>query len=361
MFFLDFVLDVGNVLYFCTSFMKTLHLFNPEHDIALAAGLSNFTAPYAGRKLRTDLAYLPALWAAEGDVVLVDDVEQAISGYRRLFPEAVGHPCFVTKEQLSHLEIARVDPWGWDSAIRAQLLRYGVRAVASEDDVAMVRRLSHRRTSAQLLPSLRLDGTVGEAVECRMLQQVEECQQRWGQIVVKAPWSSSGRGVRFSVQQGWINNIIKHQGSVMAEPLYEKVMDFGMEFVRDDDGRVRYLGLSLFHAKNGAYIGNLLAAEEEKCKIMARYLPLELLDTVRQRIIDNALLDDYRGPFGIDMMVVSAEGGYRLHPCVEINLRRTMGHVALALSAADVDGERVMRIMYDGNSYQLSIEPFHAE
>ena len=54
--------------------MKTLHLFNPEHDIALAAGLSNFTAPYAGRKLRTDLAYLPALWAAEGDVVLVDDV-----------------------------------------------------------------------------------------------------------------------------------------------------------------------------------------------------------------------------------------------------------------------------------------------
>lgn len=94
---------------------------------------------------------------------------------------------------------------------------------------------------------------------------------------------------------------------------------------------------------------------------MARYLPLELLDTVRQRIIDNALLDDYRGPFGIDMMVVSAEGGYRLHPCVEINLRRTMGHVALALSAADVDGERVMRIMYDGNSYQLSIEPFHAE
>ena len=110
MFFLDFVLDVGNVLYFCTSFMKTLHLFNPEHDIALAAGLSNFTAPYAGRKLRTNLAYLPALWAAEGDVVLVDDVEQAVSGYRRLFPEAVGHPCFVTKEQLSHLEIARVDP-----------------------------------------------------------------------------------------------------------------------------------------------------------------------------------------------------------------------------------------------------------
>ena len=30
----------------------TLHVFNPEHDIALASNLSNFTAPHAGRQLR---------------------------------------------------------------------------------------------------------------------------------------------------------------------------------------------------------------------------------------------------------------------------------------------------------------------
>ena len=49
----------------------TLHVFNPEHDIALAYDNKYFTAPHAGRQLRNDLDYLPVLWAAEGDYVLV--------------------------------------------------------------------------------------------------------------------------------------------------------------------------------------------------------------------------------------------------------------------------------------------------
>lgn len=44
-----------------------------------------------------------------------------------------------------------------------------------------------------------------------------------------------------------------------------------------------------------------------------------------------------------------------LHPCVEINLRRTMGHVALALSPTDDDVMGVMRIEYTDNNYRLKI------
>ena len=62
----------------------TLHIFNPEHDIALAANLSNFTAPHAGRQLRNDLGFLPALWAQEGDRVLVQHEESALKAYRRV-------------------------------------------------------------------------------------------------------------------------------------------------------------------------------------------------------------------------------------------------------------------------------------
>ena len=62
----------------------TLHIFNPEHDIALAANLSNFTAPHAGRQLRHDLGFLPALWAAEGDSVLVENPARADYDYMRL-------------------------------------------------------------------------------------------------------------------------------------------------------------------------------------------------------------------------------------------------------------------------------------
>ena len=68
-------------------------------------------------------------------------------------------------------------------------------------------------------------------------------------------------------------------------------------------------------------------------------------------------LGDYRGPFGIDMMVVRSEEceSVWLHPCVEINLRRTMGHVALALEPK-INMQKVMRIAYDGKHYQLMIE-----
>lgn len=122
-----------------------------------------------------------------------------------------------------------------------------------------------------------------------------------------------------------------------------------MEFEVDAAGKVHYLGLSLFHTKNGAYTGNLLATEEAKRELMARYLPLELLDEVRQRIIDNVQLGDYQGPFGIDMMVVNCQfsivnSQLLLHPCVELNLRRTMGHVALTMTPTDDDIVKVMRI-----------------
>ena len=47
------------------------------------------------------------------------------------------------------------------------------------------------------------------------------------------------------------------------------------------------------------------------------------------------LLDGgYRGPFGVDMMLCRTEGSDALsvHPCVEVNLRRTMVHVAASLA-----------------------------
>ena len=154
----------------------------------------------------------------------------------------------------------------------------------------------------------------------------------------------------------------------MAEPYYNKVIDFGMEFESDGKGNVRYLGLSLFHTQNGAYTGNVLASETAKEEMMSRYLSPTLLQTVREEICRRLGLSfngKYCGPFGVDMMVCASQnekGNMRsddcflLHPCVEINLRRTMGHVALALSPLDDDIRHVMRISYSENVYKLTIQ-----
>ena len=349
--------------------MDKLHIFNPEHDIALASNLTNFTAPHAGRQLRADLGFLPALWADEGDYVLVEDADYAALAYRRA---TKGRKCrveWVTKSQLSSLPLLSVSPWGWDAALRHQLLRYGVDAslLPSEQQVAEIRQLSHRQTAALLLPSLRIDGTVGEAVFCQSVEAVEQQLSLHPRLVLKAPWSSSGRGLRFINGQlseyhlGWMRNLLASQGGVMAEPYYDKVKDFGMEFIVDADGTIRYEGLSLFHTVNGAYVGNVLATESAKLEMISRYISVDLLNIIKQRIISSLQLGTYQGPFGIDMMIVrndpqlsTKSSQLLLHPCVEINLRRTMGHVALSLLPADDDIRKVMRIDYTDN-YKLKI------
>ena len=113
--------------------MATLHLFNPEHDIALASNLSNFTSPHAGRQLRHDLGFLPAIWVDETDYVLVDDIEVAKTSFSRLMHRQFHN--FIDKSHLlSHAsQFSTVNPWGWDLALRSFLLRYGVNAVPSEE------------------------------------------------------------------------------------------------------------------------------------------------------------------------------------------------------------------------------------
>ena len=359
-----------------------LHIFNPEHDIALASGLSNFTAPHAGRQLRHDLGFLPAIWAGDNDIVVVDDVELATRSWNRLkhklsaMWKLEGRTKderetfqFLSVKQLAGKDITEIDPWGWDAALCAFLLRHGVlkELMPTKEQLTEVRRLSHRRTAAQLLPQLRQEGTIGEMFECQAEEEIEALLRQYGQLVMKAPWSSSGRGLRFlslertpfSQHAGWFRNHVAAQECVMVEPFYRKIKDFGMEFYSDGKGHIDYLGLSLFHTENGAYTGNILASEAVKTSMLAHYVSPLLLESIKISICNKlgAMFGQrYRGPLGIDMMIVTdATHRFLLHPCVEINLRRTMGHVALALSPHDNDIIQVMRINYSDNAYQLTL------
>lgn len=345
--------------------MKLL-VFNPEHDLALAANLSNFTAPHAGRQLRADLGFIPAIWAAADDYVHVENVEDAERRFLRLTRRPFGR--FIAKEQICKHKFTAVDVWGWDLAIRAFLLRWGIDAaiMPTATQIDDIRQLSHRRYAMQLLDCLQMPGIIGSSCETNQIENIIDRLHSGEHLVVKAPWSSSGRGVRFMeddvniYDNGWLRNVIVKQGSVMVEPYYNKVKDFGMEFVSDGNGSVSYIGLSLFQTSNGAYTGNILASEEEKENLISRYIPIDLLKTVQQKIcakMGSWLKDQYTGVFGIDMMVVRRDDGdgFLLHPCVEINLRRTMGHVAISLTELTSGLPKLMKIEYDLNIYKMKI------
>lgn len=353
----------------------TLHIFNPDHELALASDLDNFTPPRAARKLYADLGFLPALWARDGDSVLVDDIDFAAAAYKRVanrmgrFGRRASNVDFVTSSMLNSIDIDNVDSWGWNTTLRNFLIRHGIdkSSLPSLETLSDIRLFSHRSTASQLLSLVRTEGMIGEMTRCNSLEEIAQRVGQFGKAVIKAPWSCSGRGVRFvdvdSINnfnlQGWMKNMLTNQGCLMVEPYYNKVKDFGMEFRSMADGRVEYLGLSLFKTLNGAYAGNILATEHAKEEMISRYVSKPLLDSIKSRISNaSAKIFDgkYVGDFGVDMMIVGRDdkNGFLVHPCVEINLRRTMGHVALGISPDDDEIQKVMRISI-GMNYVLKI------
>ncbi len=354
-----------------------IHVFNPEHDIALAANQKRFTAPHAGRQMRADLGFIPALWAYDSDFVIVDDVEAALEAVRHIRKNA--HKVeFITLSDLKKLELSnnvhvQIMPWGWDCSIKEQLLRADSRLEAFMPDDASIdimRKLSNRRfASEHLLPILHDTNckVVGESSYCETEADVLAVMLRYGTSVLKSPWSSSGRGVRYVPAKqpddhvlGWVRNILRQQGGIMVEPLYPKVYDFGMEFYATAEGVIEYSGLSLFATRGGAYTGSICATESDKREMLSHYVDLKLLDRICsqiKKILASQFKDKYVGPFGIDMMSIAKDGedGFWLHPCVELNLRRTMGHVALALTPTQFEAHRLMNIYY-ADKYRVRIQ-----
>lgn len=346
-----------------------LHIFNPEHDIALATNVKRFTAPHAARQLRSEMGFLPALWASDGDMVMVDDIKAAEHRLNRLKRYAA-NVSLVSMNNASSLqllqhhldEIESIEPWGWDSGVAEILQKVGLpqKLIPDTKHLEDIRQLSNRRWAAiNLLPEVRRadDLMMGESWYIKDFNELSLKVSDSGCYVMKAPWSSSGRGIRYLTHpdhwlrnQTWARNIIERQGGIMVEPYYNKVKDFGMEFLAHADGSVTYEGLSLFQTINGAYSGSIIDTEAEKQMILERYVPAKLLETTRNTIcevLSHNLKNRYQGPLGVDMMIVAdADNQLRLHPCVELNLRRTMGHVALSFEVGETLPRRLMRIFY---------------
>lgn len=355
-----------------------LHIFNPDHDLALAANLRNFTAPHAGRQLRSDLGFLPALWAETGDYVLVDDVAVAENAYRKLKLNNRTDVQFINYDELylciDPKEDIDIQPWGWNKALWVKLNHYGIPEflLPRMAQIDTIRDLSHRRLAVNLLDKLQgMPYVTGFSCVCFSYEEVLLFLDKNKNIVVKAPWSSSGRGVRYMERETvdinalqWISNTIIKQGGVTAEIKCQKVHDFAVEFIADKNGQVKACGLSLFTTVRGAYTGNILMSEREKEEWLWNYIPQEDFNAIIQEIekfLTYNIGGNYVGPLGVDMMVVADEHhvkndsspSFLINPCIEINLRRTMGHVALALSQNGHLGN--MHIDYDGHNYKFRI------
>ncbi|MDE6548506.1 MAG: hypothetical protein K2L22_05875 [Muribaculaceae bacterium] len=310
--------------------MKLL-LFNPETEYALASGASFYTPPARVEKLRFDMQLLPEAWAEPEDIILVDDVTHLKSQFKLVQWDYLGdlmgeHPDLI------------IEPWGWNQALVRKMLDHGVPADRLPDSkvISRIRELAHRRTTVQLasLWNEKVEGCFQTDLPVE-LTSIESCMDFYREnpgCWLKAPWSSSGRGVINTsadmtpeLVEQWCRGIIRRQGSVMGETGADRVADYATEW-RMQHGKVEYLGLSSFSTSNrGKYISN---NSMNQASMRAKFDSQSKLDIATvisiQKMILEHVLTGYEGLFGVDMIV---EGGGKLRPFVEVNLRRTMGMI----------------------------------
>lgn len=325
---------------------SSLYIFNPDNDLALANGVENYMAPASARQMAGELALLPAWYALPGSAILAPSAynQDFLLRQQQIFPLPV---TLMTEPEIQSASPGVTPiPWGWNLALRKRLLVSGVSesVLPTVGDIERLRNLSHRSQAVGLLPALQLnDFFCGESYylteenACRRFVESRET------CLLKAPWSGSGKGLNWCKGVftphifGWCARVSASQGGVVGEPLYNKVEDFAMEFRTDGRGGVYFVGYSLFHTgSNGAYEGNLLLADEEIESRLSRYVPIgELwrLKTTLAQELSARIGKEYNGYLGVDMMICRFASApvYRIHPCVEINLRMNMGLVTRLL------------------------------
>ncbi|MBQ3238379.1 MAG: hypothetical protein IJA98_04830 [Bacteroidaceae bacterium] len=330
--------------------MKRFAVFNPEHDLALANGDAHYLAPRNIREMAHDLAPLMDYLAWD-------------------------------------------TPWGWDAAVVNYLHKSGIprQELPTDAMLAALRTRSERITAHHLLQQiLPLSGHLtGESYVCRSLDDIKAYATQHSHLLLKAPLSGSGKGLRhlnfndddnkndnenyptsrkstsaltstLKKVESWCDALIRRHGYLTAEPYYDKVQDFAMEFIVAD-GQCHFIGYSLFTTDDhGRYDSNLLLSDADIEARLSNYIPRSVLHDVRHFVeahtdlIVPAEWDTSRFPitFGIDMMIVNLTGQqptadgqqsthpdgnsqlrthnsqFKLHPCVEINLRMNMGIIA---------------------------------
>lgn len=353
--------------------------FNPGHETAVLNASPYYMPPANVLQLQADLALLPAWYGSSEDCVFVrNEAEKAyISQLKKYFPNL---PAAITENDLTTGCCPDVSFWG----ISPQAIHFfselkekhktGIKIPAWKNEYNY---LNSRKASkdcleilidqipeisANLLPSF-----------CNTLEEAEKLITGTGNnLLAKSPYSSSGRGLLWlpagklpGKEKEVLHGMLKKQGCISLEAVLDKETDFAMQFMTDEKGNVRFAGYSFFETNSkGAYLGNFLESRHTIEKMLAEKISFTLLEHVKQTLISiltNKYAPVYKGCIGVDMMIYNENGCYKLHPCLEINMRYNMGYLSARLQqnylAQSVKGR--FRIEYngkEGNTYQKHTE-----
>ena len=357
--------------------MPDIFVFNPTCEYAVANGHDSWHPNKLLQKMESDLEILPMFFSNPEDYILVNKLPSSefIDSLYRLIIQS---PNFILTENISgnkefiNLPKNRLLPWGWSPAMHKQLslLKPNCSDDFKKSPVynwqSESKNLYSKKFARDILKTLISEypdecfipqDNIPEI--CTTQKEFEVCIKRWGRIMVKAPWSSSGRGLQpivksFMHQKVWAKllGIVNEQGYAIVEPYLDKVFDLAFIFELKK-GKVFYCGPSNFITdKKGQYIGNslngLLDGVDKTVQDFVETVPAKIIQPLIQIIESSDLAKYYEGYFGVDTLIYDDESGsLKINPCLEINVRQNMGLLSLYLEKLiHPDKKGIYRIFY---------------
>lgn len=281
----------------------TLFVFNPEHDLCLANGDPNYVPPQSALDFaRRGVGVMKVLYGDDVEVIAADDFASWCSGHKDICEN-----------------IDAIVPWGWDARLKQMLVKQGVKESLLPTDlyIKRLREMQHRSTILPLQSAAYCVYKVGDVIDLLVDHP---------RIVLKAPWSGSGRGLRWvdeklsEQDESWIRKTVASQRCVIAEERYDVKDDFAFEYYVEN-GLVEFVGMSFFVTQSGVYRHNILLPDEA-IRIRCGVTP-ELGRSIKSWL-QISIAPYYNGYLGVDCF--STQDGRIV--VSEINLRHTMGLVA---------------------------------
>ena len=339
--------------------------FNPGHEAAVWSDSPYYQSPASVLKMQEDLAFLPFWYADPGDFIYVPEPLPAfytqLGNQRNIYPLA----CSTANDKIELLKDQEVDFWG--------LSRQGLHffeAFSKQYDLSLrlpkwkpeYRNLSSREFAAECLSAMaeEIPEIPAEIIPSFFsnLSDIEQFNRLSpDKLLAKSPYSSSGRGLLWLEQPDLsrssrqiVQGVLNRQKKISLEKALEKFLDFSMHFSSDG-----FIGFSIFYTNaKGAYEKTWLASQEKIKSKLEEYINPDLLRKVKEflsEFIKEKIRPYYTGNVGIDMMIYRSGENFYFHPCVEINLRKSMGYLSLRLhqNFLHQDSEAYFSVAYNSD------------
>ena len=324
-----------------------VHWFNPNAESHAMPG--RYQPAKTEVALEEDLEMLVIGWCRKDDVAILrkPPSREHLAELKRA---GFDLPEMVSPADLRGRKLGGLRPWAWSpdaSALLAEFAGQMSRRVPWRWREPLPRDWFSKEIGIALERRLGLGGGCGKI--CRSVDEAMEALRPLlasGQALAKAAYSHAGRGHKrinrespAEQTRNWLKNTIASHGCVVIERWLERVTDFSALYEMDAKGSAELIGLTVMdNDPAGRFQGSRVSPKwasmldpevaaflHREARVMEWYqekVPAALGD----------LLPGYIGPLGIDAMVHrQPDGSLALKHVVELNVRMTMGRIALEL------------------------------